>query len=175
MVELNSRKVDVRMNFLKLSNCFVLVPEDNLIQGCLFFLHGKRFVRNQSHWIIRKSICGLSLDSQQGRVSVIYGNMSLLAIITPQVQVIASIFIILGYWFLLYHIGHIYRTAISFGSGARNEKNNHYFNSSGGLSGDWVLWIIWGFDSRKIECVGLNVELRLLANFLHDSIYVTEQ
>ena len=84
MVELNGRRIDDRMNLLKLSNRFVLVPESNLTQRRLFFLHGKRFVRNQSHRVTRKGTCDLSFGGRQGGVSVIYGNMSWLVTVTAQ-------------------------------------------------------------------------------------------
>ena len=82
MVELSGRKVDGGMNSLKLSNRFVLVPEGDLTQGRFFFLHWKRFVRNQSHRVTGKDTCSLSLGGQQGGVSVVYGNVSWLATVT---------------------------------------------------------------------------------------------
>ena len=134
MVELNGRRVDGGMNLLKLSNRFVLVPEGDLTQGRLFFLHGKRFVRNQSHRVTYKGTCGLSLGGQQSGVSVIYGNMSWLATVTAQAQVIISILFFLQYWSLPNHIRHIHRTGMSSGSGAKGGRNNHYSNNSEGLS-----------------------------------------
>ena len=134
MVELNGHKVDGGMNLLKLSNRFVLVSEGDLTQGHLFFLHRKRFVRNQSYRVIRKSTCGLSLGGQQSGISVIYGNMSWLARVTAQAQVVAFILFFLRYWSSPNHIGHIYRTGMSSGSGARGGRNNCYSDSSGGLS-----------------------------------------
>ena len=175
MVKLNDRKIDGRINLLKLSNRFILVPEGDLTQRRLFFLHRKRFVRNQSHRVTRKSTCGLSFGSQQSGVSVIYGNMSWLTIITAQAQVVTSILFFLRYWSSANHIGHIHRTEMSFGSGARGERNNRYSDSSGRLSRGWVVWLERGFSNGKIGCIGLDAELRLLANFLHVGVHVAKQ
>ena len=84
MIELNDRRVDNGINLLKLLNRFVLVLEGDLTQGRLFFLHGKRFVKNQSYQVTRKSTCGLFFGGQQSGVSVIYGNMSWFTTITAQ-------------------------------------------------------------------------------------------
>ena len=134
MVELNGRKVDSEINLLKLSNCFVLVLKGDLTQGRLFFLHRKRFVRNQSYRVTRKSTCGLSFGGQQSGVFVIYGNMSWLATVTAQAQVMASIVFFLRHWSLPNHIRHIHRTGMSSGSGGRGTKNNRYFDNIKGLS-----------------------------------------
>ena len=134
MVELNGRKVDGGINLLKLSNCFVLVPEGDLTQGHLFFSHGKRFVRNQSHQVTRKSTYGLFFGGQQSEVSVIYGNISWLATVTAQAQVIASIFFFLQYWSSFNHVRHIHKTGISSGSDTRGGRNNRYSNSCEVLS-----------------------------------------
>ena len=130
MVKLNNCRVDGRMNLLKLSNCFVLVFEGNLTQKCLFFFQEKRFVRNQSHQVTYKSTYGLSLDDQQGGVSMIYGNITLMA----EAQAITSILFFLRYWSLSNHVGHIHRTKISPGSGTKDRRNNRYSDNSGGLS-----------------------------------------
>ena len=91
MVELNGCRVNNGMNLLKLSNHFVLVPKGDLTYRHLFFFYEKRFVKNQKHQVIRKGTCNLSLGSQQGRVAVIYGNISWLIIVTAQAQPIAFI------------------------------------------------------------------------------------
>ena len=76
MVEPNDRRVDDKINMLKLSNRFILVPEGDLIQGRLLFLYGQKILRNQSHQVTRKGTYNLFFGSQQGGVSGIYDNIS---------------------------------------------------------------------------------------------------
>ena len=163
------------MNLLILSNLFVLAPEGDLTQKHLFFLHGKRFIRNQSNRVTRKETYGLFLGSQQGKVFVVYGNIPWLTTVIAQAKAIAFIFFFLRYRSLPNQVGHINRTGMSPSSDARDGRFNFYSDNSRRLSGGWVVWLERGFDSGKIGCVGLDAELRLFTNFLHVGIYVAEQ